>query len=271
MNTFKQNFITQSSRAVFHAPAFQATIETMDRHLKGNQDLDSVGQRLEKFILDSGMTYSQFAQKVAMAEGLSSKVSPQTVNHWRKTGKIARDKLVTICNVLGITPNDLLGVKGDIYSSKDSSTIDKNVQHYSSVLPARPVIASVVAGRFREAVPAMTADNTPWFERPDLSRGSDQSVWLIVEGDSMDDGTSNSFRSGDLILVDPDAAWASGDYVIIANGGNEWTFKRIRKDGPTWYMEALNPSYHPRVREIPVEWRVVAKVLEVKPRGRKVG
>jgi SOS-response transcriptional repressor LexA len=94
---------------------------------------------------------------------------------------------------------------------------------------------------------------------------------LIVEGDSMDDGTSNGFRESDLILVDPDAPWESGDFVIIANGGDEWTFKRIRKDGPAWFMEALNPGYQPRAREIPEGWRVVGKVLEVMPRGRKVG
>ena len=150
-------------------------------------------------------------------------------------------------------------------------TFDQNVAPYAPSTPKRPVMAKVIAGNFREAVPARTPDDEPWEEHPRHSKSSDLAVWLIVDGDSMDDGSSSSFREGDLILVDPDVPWGSGDFVIIANGGDEWTFKRIRKDGPTWYMEALNPGYSPRVREIPAGWRVVAKVLEVAPKGRKVG
>lgn len=146
-----------------------------------------------------------------------------------------------------------------------------NVRPYIPSRPARPVVARVIAGNFRDAIPAMTPGYEPWLEHPRFANPSEQAVWLIVDGDSMDDGTSNGFREGDLILVDPEAPWESGDFVIIANGGDEWTFKRIRKDGPTWFMEALNPGYQPRVREIPEGWRVVAKVVEVMPKGRKVG
>jgi SOS-response transcriptional repressor LexA len=141
---------------------------------------------------------------------------------------------------------------------------------YQPQLRPLPVIARVIAGNFRDAIPASTPDGEPWTEPPRFSRPSPQAVWLVVDGTSMDDGSSSGFREGDLILVDPDAPWDSGDYVILANGSDEWTFKRVRKDGPTWYMEAINPEYRPRVREIPEGWRVVAKVLEMKS-GRKVG
>jgi hypothetical protein len=72
-----------------------------------------VGKRLEEFIQASGMNYVQFADAVAALEGPDSTIGPQTVTHWRQTGKIKRERLPLICRVLGITADELLGMSQD--------------------------------------------------------------------------------------------------------------------------------------------------------------
>ncbi len=107
MTTFKQSFNKQSSGARCLASGFQAIIESMKDDSPRTVD---VGKRLDWFIRAAGMNYVQFANEVAKREGPDSKVSPQTVTHWRKTGKISRERLPVICEVLGITADVLLGM-----------------------------------------------------------------------------------------------------------------------------------------------------------------
>ncbi len=233
---------------------------------------DVIAERRRQFLRslvdqESAFTGTYGAKKrVAERLGMDPSHFSQVLSGHRDCGE---DLAIKICMALKLPLGTM--EQDPSHGSRPLPMLDRNVSPYEPSRPRRPVVASVVAGNFRDAVPARTPSDEPWYEHPRFTHSSDQAVWLIVEGDSMDDGTSNGFRESDLILVDPDAPWESGDFVIIANGGDEWTFKRIRKDGPAWFMEALNPGYQPRAREIPEGWRVVGKVLEVMPRGRKVG
>jgi len=92
-----------------------------------DEDAKAVGVRLEAYIRASGMNYVDFAKAIATIEGPDSKVSPQTVTHWRRTGKIAREKLKVICRVLKISPNDLLGIDQSHSPAPFSSSPPKGV------------------------------------------------------------------------------------------------------------------------------------------------
>ncbi len=106
MFVFKQSFNMVSSGASYPYVNAWGKMQRMNSRDLATQE---VGRRLEAYIKQAGMNYVQFAKAVAAQEGPESTISPQTVTHWRKTGKIARERLKVICMVLGITPNDLLG------------------------------------------------------------------------------------------------------------------------------------------------------------------
>jgi len=262
---------------------------------------DNVQSRLEfSARLNEALDAIGFPQKGKgrqLALGKAMKISQKGARKWLEGEALPteanRGKLIELCKVnyewlfAGRGPQtgdsahvgweeDLpqhhqFGIPVSLHNSQEDQAVPAflSKEAYRPEKRPLPVIARVIAGNFRDAIPASTPDGEPWMESPRFSNPGPLAVWLIVDGNSMDDGTARGVREGDLILVDPDAPWDSGDYVIVANGSEEWTFKRLRKDGPTWYMEAANPDYRPRVREIPEGWRVVARVLEVKS-GRKL-
>ncbi len=240
--------------------------------VSGREDkVGTIADRLQQVMKKRGLTASELAREL--------KIRPQAISQWLSgsTRSPSASNLVKAARILGVSPEWLTEGRGSMTSSpelgvghkNETAPFDRNVSAYTPSKKPLRVLARVVAGDFKDGIQA-TTDDEPWYEAPECSNPGPASVWLIVDGTSMDDGSPEGFRQGDLILVDPDAGWGSGDFVIIANGGDEWTFKRIRKDGPTWFMEAMNPGYAPRVRAIPEGWRVVGRVVEVKPKGRKV-
>ena len=63
---------------------------------------------------------------------------------------------------------------------------------------------------------------------------------LRVDGDSMDDGTSDGYREGEIIFVDPDADPLPGRDVVVRTAENKTTFKRLKEDSEGRYLLALN-------------------------------
>ena len=61
---------------------------------------------------------------------------------------------------------------------------------------------------------------------------------LRVLGDSM----APEFEHGDIIVVEPDGATRDGSFVI-ALIGDEWAFGQLRRDGPAWRLQPLNPAH----------------------------
>ncbi len=210
-----------------------------------DQDAIQLGERLDRFIREAGMSYVAFAQQVANLEGPDSKISAQTVTHWRQTGKIARDKIVVICKALGITPNDLFGV------SPTSQLGPRNIGDVKNIAPAQPagvrgvpLISYVAAGRLTEVVdPYEVGDcQSLVFVHEDVS---EQGFALRILGDSMEP----RFLEGDLIVVDPAVTPHPGDFVVAKNSENEATFKKYRPRGlndagvPYFELVPLNPDY----------------------------
>ena len=62
---------------------------------------------------------------------------------------------------------------------------------------------------------------------------------LRVHGDSMEP----KFTEGMLLIVEPEMDAQHNDYVIVKNGSEETTFKRLVRDGEDWFLKPLNDRY----------------------------
>lgn len=115
--------------------------------------------------------------------------------------------------------------------------LDNNVSEGPELRGKVPLISSVPAGDFKEAI-----DN---LHPGDFERMVDVSVpvgphtfALRVDGDSMEP----EFRHGDIVIVEPDFIAGHGNFVIAKNGGNA-TFKQLWMEAGDWYLKPLNDRY----------------------------
>lgn len=109
---------------------------------------------------------------------------------------------------------------------------------------AYPLFTKVQAGCFTENGSSYTErDAVDWI--PTAKKASNQSFWLEVEGHSMTapQGGRPSFPEGMLILVDPEEDVEFGDFCVARMLNDEFTFKRLIRDGGIEYLEPLNPRY----------------------------
>jgi len=98
-----------------------------------------------------------------------------------------------------------------------------------------PVISWVSAGRWREPDIALDAP-LDWI--PHIG-ATPNTFALRVEGDSMEP----SYPPGTYLIVDPDRVPEPMNLVIALNGDDEATFKRLTREGKTWYLTPLNRQY----------------------------
>lgn len=71
---------------------------------------------------------------------------------------------------------------------------------------------------------------------------SDEGFALKVRGESMEP----MFFEGDIVFIDPDVPAESGRIVAAVDDGAadpEATLKKLVKDGPDYYLKALNPDW----------------------------
>jgi SOS-response transcriptional repressor LexA len=64
-----------------------------------------------------------------------------------------------------------------------------------------------------------------------------ESFALRVLGEDM----APEFRDGEIIVIEPGGALKDGCYVLARHEG-EWLFRQLRRDGPRWRLQALNPA-----------------------------
>ncbi|MFV4845186.1 LexA family protein [Edwardsiella tarda] len=109
---------------------------------------------------------------------------------------------------------------------------------------AYPLFTTVQAGAFTTTSESYTEkDAKAWIETS--KKAGSRSFWLEVEGASMTAPAGNrpSFPEGMLILVDPDQDVEVNDYCIARVNGNEFTFKKLIRDGGVNYLQPLNPQF----------------------------
>ncbi|HEN3601320.1 TPA: helix-turn-helix domain-containing protein [Yersinia enterocolitica] len=98
-----------------------------------------------------------------------------------------------------------------------------------------PLISYVQAGALAHSLPIDSYDGDFEYVLTDMD-WSENTFALRIEGDSMEP----EFKSGDVIVVDPEIPPAPGEFVVAMNGGEAATFKKYR---PIGYDHHRNEIY----------------------------
>lgn len=158
-------------------------------------------------------------------------VSEQTYWNWSKRG-VPAQAVLGCAEKLRVSVDSLLGRRAvDFYGDYPARPGPDAVARY-------PLLGSVPAGDFREAVEAASTDPaTQWLES--AKKLPDGGFFLRVSGPSM----SPTLSDGDVILVDPTAKPLHRSVVVVRNGSGEATVKRLIRDGESWMLVPDNPQF----------------------------
>ncbi|SPY41076.1 LexA family protein [Proteus mirabilis] len=182
-----------------------------------------IGERLKSIRESRGLSQAQLAKLCGYSA--ASRIG----NYELGERKISADDAIVISEALGISPAELM------FGSQSEQVI-KNYEY--------PLFTKVQAGVFSTEFNSYTQkDAVSWI--PTAKKASERSFWLEVEGQSMTapPGGKPSFPEGMLILVDPEEEVEFGDFCVARLLNDEFTFKRLIRDGGIEYLEPLNPRF----------------------------
>ncbi|MEQ5075990.1 S24 family peptidase [Providencia alcalifaciens] len=132
-----------------------------------------------------------------------------------------------------------------------------------------PLISYVQAGNLAESVPISDCDGSFEYVLTDQDL-SNQAFALRIEGDSMEP----DFKTGDIVIIDPEVEPIPGEFVVAANGDQEATFKKYRPthimmDGTQHYeLVPLNNDY-PVLDSEKIQLRIIGTMVEHRIYRRK--
>ncbi len=182
-----------------------------------------IGERLKSIRESKGFSQAQLAKLC----GYSS--ASRIGNYELGERKISADDALRISEILEVSPAELM------FGSQSEQVIS-NYQY--------PLFTKVQAGAFSTEFNSYTQkDAVSWI--PTAKKASERAFWLEVEGQSMTapPGGKPSFPEGMLILVDPEEEVEFGDFCVARLLNDEFTFKRLIREGGISYLEPLNPRY----------------------------
>lgn len=212
-----------------HVRDIYATTNVFD--LSGQiTDVITISDRLKAAREESGLTQGQLAVAAGVTQGTISNVE----SGLRKNPR----ELLAIAKALGVSPDWLKTGKGTTSNVISGPTIRGQV----------PLISWVRAGELCESHDNYApGDAEHWLDCP-VPHGP-RTYCLELSGDSMDDGSHDAYRDGDIIFVDPDASADPGRDVVVRTPENKTTFKRLKEDQEGQYLLGLNGKKIVRVPE----------------------
>lgn len=177
---------------------------------------------LKKYRLAAKLTQQQVADKCGWDS--ANRVSNYEVG----TRSPSIPELIRLADVLGISVGTLI--------SGENFILAQTVERYGNndIIHKVPLISFVKAGNFAEIIDSYDGEM-----HITTAKVKARTFATRVEGDSM----LPEFPPGRIIVVEPDRAFKSGDYVVARNGNNEATLKQVIKDGSDWYLKPLNDRY----------------------------
>ncbi|WP_294948276.1 LexA family transcriptional regulator [Sulfurivirga sp.] len=211
----------------------------------------TIGERIKQRRQELGYTQRKLAELIG--------IKPPSL-HGLESGRAKSPSAKTLhalVRVLKTTPDWILEGKGpkEIPESGISDTIDTGSAIAIATMPKVPIISFVQAGNWSEVI----LDSSGELEyAPCPVPCGPHTFGLHVEGESM----LPRFHPGDLIFVDPDRGYGSGDFVIAQiDHENKATFKQYleTEDGPM--LKALNPDWPNRYLPLPEGSRIIGRVI----------
>lgn len=195
---------------------------------------------------DKGLTYEDLAEHFSVSKG--------AVGHWM-TGK-REPSLQDIAGILAY-----VGVRNPVINPDGSITVNEEDIIKHDPIYSYPLFTKIQAGCFTENGNSYTErDALEWIST--AKKASNSAFWLEVEGHSMTapQGARPSFPEGMLILIDPEQDVKFGDFCVARMLNDEFTFKRLIREGETEYLEPLNPKFE----MIPINGncQIVGKVVK---------
>ncbi len=200
---------------------------------------------------DYGMTQAELAKAVGYKN--QSSIS-NILNDPARTGS---SKTFQMAHALNIQPLWLADGTGLMRRGKtlprDGAEIkhifEKNTLHapvgdnyrVSPKLPPVPLISWVIAGMLKEIDDIPDPEVGEWPLEYPSKRMSARSWALVVEGDSMDDGTERAIPAGHILFCDPEVHYFPNCLVIAKNtDAQRATFKQLITEDGKWYLKAWN-------------------------------
>lgn len=207
---------------------------------------------------------SEFSEAIAEALGVNHRWLKDQLGP-KERGTVVDGTGVALARSSGTATAEIQQLDSRL-SRRASST--GNVEPAPDIRPGGlPLISWVQAGAFCEAIDNLMPGDAESYIATTHPHGP-RAYALRVRGDSMlNVGGEDSFREGDIILVDPDREARHRAFVIVRlPGENEVTFKQLLVEGQKRYLQALNPQWPNRVIEMPAD-AVVCGVVFALDRG----
>ncbi|MDD3759788.1 MAG: S24 family peptidase [Acidithiobacillus sp.] len=126
----------------------------------------------------------------------------------------------------------------DVTTCKEGSGAPDSVIAGPDIVVYYPILGRVPAGNPKLCIEAARHSGETEYIAVSKKYGED-SFFLRVYGDSM----APLFSDGALVLVDPGWKPAHNDIVVVRDGNEEGTVKRLKVDGGEWYLVPENPRY----------------------------
>lgn len=179
-------------------------------------------------------------------------ITPGGVSSWFSTGRISKEKLAMVAELLKVTTDELISG----FDNQQHGNVDAARAFTGDI----PVISWVQAGDWSEAAELFQPSDAERY-LPIFRGHSSNTFALRVRGDSMTSPHGKSYPQGSYIIVDPaKLSPSNGDRIIAKlNGSDEVTFKVYKdEDGRKW-LSPLNSGHLPITEPFKVVGTVIGK------------
>lgn len=201
--------------------------------------MKTLGERIRELRKSKKLTQEQLGAAIGTTKS--------SVSQWESglTKKMDGENLARLAKFFGVSAFWLSTGEGGSNENVKLSEFTNVTEFNPKQLRKVPLISNIQAGVWREAIDNYHVnDAEDWVTCP-VPHG-DRTFVLRVNGNSMTSphAGDDSFRNGDLIFIDPDREYVSGDYVVAKIiDSNEATFKQYVEDGGKKWLMPLNPKF----------------------------
>ncbi|WP_111861339.1 LexA family transcriptional regulator [Acinetobacter sp. CFCC 10889] len=216
----------------------------------------------KKLMDESGLKRKEFAEKIDMSYSLLSQYLGK--NPTKNIGDDTAEKIEDAFN----KPRGYLD-QSSFSIAAENSFAQKKPQHMNFQPPVdlthsenprqTPVLSWVQAGDFSYVLSSDLSGAIDWI--PYDPRAGESGFALIVKGTSMEP----DFKPNEFIYINPtyqiDELHTGALVVMACEGDTEATFKKLISEDENYYLQPLNPNWHPQIIELDYTCRLVGKVV----------